>query len=148
MEIIFHCLGLKHLAPEISYRSLVALGIACVNGTPVSSFDRKDADRLLFFCSNQCKDQAIQNAPCAHLSRWSASLTNDRITGSLKSKQISFDANRVREVNKHLTEVSSLSSLKPRLKPATMRPLPHSPKQQMHLFMGLPQPTIHDASQA
>jgi hypothetical protein len=43
--------------------------------------------------------------------------------------------------------VSSLSSLKPRLKPATMRPLPHSPKQQMHLFMGLPQPTIHDASQ-
>ncbi|XP_039814533.1 AT-rich interactive domain-containing protein 4-like isoform X3 [Panicum virgatum] len=35
----------------------------------------------------------------------------------------------------------------PRLKPATMRPLPHSPKQQMHLFMGLPQPTIHDASQ-
>jgi len=60
---------LKHLAPEISYRSLVALGIACVNGTPVSSFDMKDADRLLFFCSNQCKDEAIQNAPCAHLSR-------------------------------------------------------------------------------
>jgi len=138
---------LKHLAPEISYRSLVALGIACVNGTPVSSFDRKDADRLLFFCSNQHKDQVIQNTPCAYLSRWSATLTKDRITGSLKSKQISFDANGVREDNKHLTEGSSLSSLKPRLKPATIRPLPHSPKQQMHLFMGLPQSTIHDASQ-
>jgi hypothetical protein len=138
---------LKHLAPEISYRSLVALGIACVNGTPVSSFDRQDADRLIFFCSNQCKDQAIQNAPCAHLSRWSASLTKDRFTGSLESKQISFDANGVREDNKHLTEGSSLSSLEPRLKPATMRPLPHSPKQQMHLFMGLSQSTIHDASQ-
>lgn len=138
---------LKHLAPEISYRSLVALGIACVNGTPVSSFDRQDADRLLFFCSNQCKDQDIQNGPYAHLSRWSASLTKDRITGSLESKQISSGTNGVTEDRKHLTEGSSLSSLKPRLKPATMRPLPHSPKQQMHLFMGLPQSIIHDASQ-
>ncbi|CAO2211118.1 unnamed protein product [Urochloa humidicola] len=138
---------LKHLAPEISYRSLVALGIACVNGTPVSSFDRQDADRLLFFCSNQCKDQSIKNGPCAHLSRWSASLTKDRITGGLESKQFSLDANGIKEDNKHLTEGSSLSSLKPRLKPATMRPLPHSPKQQMHLFMGLPQSTIHDANQ-
>jgi hypothetical protein len=42
---------LKHLAPEISYRSLVALGIPWVNGTPVYSFDRQDADKLLFFCS-------------------------------------------------------------------------------------------------
>ncbi|OEL19626.1 AT-rich interactive domain-containing protein 4 [Dichanthelium oligosanthes] len=137
---------LKHLAPEISHRSLVALGIACVNGTPVSSFDRQDADRLLFFCSNQCKDQAIQNGPYAHLSRWSASLTKDRM-GTLESKQIPFDTNGVGEDNKHLTEGSSLSSLKPSLKSATMRPLPHSPKQQMHLFMGLPQFIIHDASQ-
>ncbi|CAO2169277.1 unnamed protein product [Urochloa humidicola] len=109
---------LKHLAPEISYRSLVALGIACVNGTPVSSFDR-----------------------------WSASLTKDRITGSLKSKQILLGTNGVKEDNKHLTEGPLLSSLKPMLKPATMRPLPHSLKQQMHLFMGLPQSTIHDANQ-
>ncbi|CAO2188431.1 unnamed protein product [Urochloa humidicola] len=138
---------LKHLAPEISYRSLVALGIACVNGTPVSSFDRQDADRLLFFCSNQCKDQAIKNGPCAHLSRWSASLTKDRITGSLESKQISLGTNGVKEDNKHLTEGPSLSSLKPMLKPATMRPLPHSLKQQTHLFMGLPESSIHDANQ-
>nr|AWT58109.1 AT-rich interactive domain protein [Aeluropus littoralis] len=39
---------LKHLAPEMSYRSLVALGIGCINGTPVASFERQDADRLLF----------------------------------------------------------------------------------------------------
>ncbi|KAG0548594.1 hypothetical protein BDA96_01G179600 [Sorghum bicolor] len=65
-------------------RSLVALGIAWVNGTPVSSFDRQDADRLLFFCSNQCKDQAIQNISYAHLSSWSASLTKDRTTGSIE----------------------------------------------------------------
>ncbi|CAD6245324.1 unnamed protein product [Miscanthus lutarioriparius] len=123
---------LKHLAPEISYRSLVALGIAWVNGTPVSSFDRQDADRLLFFCSNQCKDKAIQNVSYAYLSSWSASLTKDRATGtgSIESKQMSFGAKGVGGDNK-----MSLSSLKPRLKPATMRPIPHSRKQQMHPFM-------------
>lgn len=133
---------LKHLAPEISYRSLVALGIAWVNGTPVSSFDRQDADRLLFFCSNQCGDQAIQNGSYAHVSSWSAPLTKDRTTGSLESKQMSFGAKGVVGDN-----TISLSSLKPRLKPATMRPLPHSRKQQMHPFMGFPQSIIHDASQ-
>ncbi|KAF8769423.1 hypothetical protein HU200_006452 [Digitaria exilis] len=139
---------LKHLAPEISYRSLAALGIACVNGTPVSSFDRQDADRLLFFCSNQHKDQYIQNGPYAYLSRWSASLTKDRITGSLESKQNSSATNGVEEDNKHLTEGSCLSSLKSKLKPATMRPLPHSHRQKLHLVMGLPLSIIHDASQA
>jgi hypothetical protein len=129
---------LKHLAPEISYRSLVALGIAWVNGTPVSSFDRQDADRLLFFCSNQCKDKAIQNVSYAHLSSWSASLTKDRTTGtgSIESKQMSFGAKGDGGDNK-----MSLSSLKPRLKPATMRPIPHSSKQ------GFAQSIIHDASQ-
>jgi len=134
---------LKHLAPEISYRSLVALGIAWVNGTPVSSFDRQDADRLLFFCSNQCKDKAIQNVSYAYLSSWSASLTKDRATGtgSIESKQMSFGAKGVGGDNK------KSPSFKPRLKPATMRPLPHSRKQQMHPFMGFPQSIIHDASQ-
>jgi len=132
---------LKHLAPEISYRSLVALAITWVDGTPVSSFDRQDADRLLFFCSNQCRDQAIQNVSYAHVSSWSASLTKDRTTGSIDSKQMSFGAKGVGGDNK------MSPSLKPRLKPATMRPLPHSRKQQMHPFMGFPQSIIHDASQ-
>ena len=106
---------LKHLAPEISYRSLVALAITWVNGTPVSSFDRQDADQLIFFCSNQCGDQAIQNVWYAHVS----------VGGDNKMSP----------------------SLKPRLKPAIMRPLPHSRKQQMHPFMGFPRSFIHDASQ-
>jgi hypothetical protein len=68
---------LKHLAPEISYRSLVALGISWVNGTPVSSFDWQDAGRLLFLCSNKCGDQAILNGSFAHGSNWAAPLTKD-----------------------------------------------------------------------
>lgn len=132
---------MKHLALEIKYRSLVALGIAWINGTLVSSFDSQDVDRLLFFCSNQCQDQAIQNVSYAHLSTWSASLTKDRTTRSIESKQMSFGAEGVGGDNK-----MSLSSLKPRFKPATMRPIPHSRKQQMNPFMGFPQSIIHDAT--
>ncbi|KAL5232406.1 hypothetical protein ABZP36_031182 [Zizania latifolia] len=138
---------LKYLAPEISYKSLVALGIACVNGTPVSSFDREDADRLLFFCTNQYKDQAIVNTQCFHLPRWSASLTKERMRGSPESKPSTSSVNGVGDDKKHLMKGSSLLSVKRKLKSATMRPIPHSPKRQMHPFMGIHQSIIHDASQ-
>ncbi|KAI3684122.1 hypothetical protein L6452_33341 [Arctium lappa] len=41
---------LRQLAPNISYRSLAALGIASVQGLAVASFQKDDATRLLFFC--------------------------------------------------------------------------------------------------
>jgi hypothetical protein len=82
--------------------------------------------------SAKMKDQAIQNVSYAHLSSWSASLTKDTTTGSIESKQMSFGAKGVGGDNK------MSPSLKPRLKPTTMRPLPHSRKQQMHPFMGFP----------
>lgn len=132
---------LKHLAPEISYRSLVALGIGCINGTPVASFERRDADRLLFFCTSQRKDLANENGPYFHLPRWSASLTKDR------TKVDSESANGVVEDKKHMMEgPSSFSAAKAKLKPATMRPIPHSRKQQMHPFMGMPEAALHETS--
>ncbi|KAK3133400.1 hypothetical protein QOZ80_6AG0536080 [Eleusine coracana subsp. coracana] len=133
---------LKHLAPEMSYRSLVALGIGCINGTPVASFERQDADRLLFFCTSQRKDFANENGPYFHLPRWSASLTKDRTKIGLESKP-----NGVLEDKKHLMEGPSSIPSKFKLKPATMRPIPHSRKQQMHPFMGFPEATIQDVSQ-
>ncbi|URE03613.1 ARID/BRIGHT DNA binding domain [Musa troglodytarum] len=47
---------LKYLAPEVSYRSLVTLGIASIQGISVASFEMEDADRLLFFCRRQGMD--------------------------------------------------------------------------------------------
>ncbi|XP_062198527.1 AT-rich interactive domain-containing protein 4-like isoform X2 [Phragmites australis] len=139
---------LKHLAPEMSYRSLVALGIGCINGTPVASFERQDADRLLFFCTGQRKDLATENGPHFHLPRWSASLTKDRTKVGSESKPNLIGANGVLEDKKHLTEgPSSFPSIKSKLKPATMRPIPRSRKQQMHPFMGFPEATVHEASQ-
>uniref|UniRef100_A0A0E0ECH6 Uncharacterized protein n=1 Tax=Oryza meridionalis TaxID=40149 RepID=A0A0E0ECH6_9ORYZ len=77
---------LKYLAQETSYKSLVPLGIASVNGTPVSSFDKEDVDRLLFFCTNQDEDEAFGNGLYHHLPRWSASLAKDRVKGNIVSK--------------------------------------------------------------
>uniref|UniRef100_A0A0D9X8H9 Uncharacterized protein n=1 Tax=Leersia perrieri TaxID=77586 RepID=A0A0D9X8H9_9ORYZ len=70
---------LKYLAQEISYKSLAALGIACVNGTPVSSFDRQDVERFNFFCTNRYKDEATVDSMYFCLPRWSASLAKDRL---------------------------------------------------------------------
>uniref|UniRef100_A0A0E0ICS1 ARID domain-containing protein n=1 Tax=Oryza nivara TaxID=4536 RepID=A0A0E0ICS1_ORYNI len=133
---------LKYLAQETSYKSLVPLGIACVNGTPVSSFDRQDVDRLLFFCKNE----AIVNGLYSHLPRWSASLVKDRLKGTPESKSSTFSANGVGEYQKHPMKGTSLL-VKPKLKSAKMRPIPHSSKRQMHPFVGIPPSFIHDASQ-
>lgn len=47
---------LRQLAPDASYRSLVALGIASVQSLSVAAFGEDDAKRLLFFCSKLRKD--------------------------------------------------------------------------------------------
>ncbi|XP_006662238.1 AT-rich interactive domain-containing protein 4-like [Oryza brachyantha] len=72
---------LKYLAQEISYKSLVALGIACINGTPVCSFDRQDVDRILFG-ANQHNDEPAVHGLYSHPPRWSATLAKDRLKGS------------------------------------------------------------------
>ena len=56
----FYYQVLRQLAPDVSYRSLVALGIASIQGLPVASFEKDDAERLLFFCSRHGKDGKIQ----------------------------------------------------------------------------------------
>ncbi|KQJ90354.1 AT-rich interactive domain-containing protein 4 [Brachypodium distachyon] len=138
---------LKHLAREISYRSLVALGVGCINATPVASFDREDADRVLFFCTGQQKDLVADSGPYFHLPRWSASLTKDRVKRGSESKPNVFGANGTSEDKELPIEgPSSLTPLKAKFKPATMRPIPHSRQQQMHPFMGFPEATIHENS--
>ncbi|GAB2222187.1 hypothetical protein Drorol1_Dr00013391 [Drosera rotundifolia] len=54
---------LRQLAPEASYRSFVALGIASIHGTAVASFEKDDADRLMFLCTRHENDFELQN-PC------------------------------------------------------------------------------------
>ncbi|KAK1314674.1 AT-rich interactive domain-containing protein 4 [Acorus calamus] len=42
---------LRQLAPDMSYRSFSSLGIASIQGSSVASFEKEDAERLLFFCN-------------------------------------------------------------------------------------------------
>ncbi|GMH22016.1 hypothetical protein Nepgr_023859 [Nepenthes gracilis] len=61
---------LRQLAPETSYRGLVALGIASIQGMAVASFEKDDANRLLFFCMSQGKDFDLQNAYVTNPPSW------------------------------------------------------------------------------
>lgn len=45
----------------MSYRSLVVLGVASIQGLPVASFEKDDAQRLLFFCGKQISDTDTSN---------------------------------------------------------------------------------------
>lgn len=50
---------LRQLAQDVSYRSLVALGIASIHGLAVASFEKDDVERLIFFCNRQGKDLGL-----------------------------------------------------------------------------------------
>ncbi|CAH9098850.1 unnamed protein product [Cuscuta epithymum] len=44
---------LRQLAPDFSYRGFVALGIASLQGIAVATFEKEDAERIHFFCTEQ-----------------------------------------------------------------------------------------------
>ncbi|KAK4741470.1 hypothetical protein SAY87_025058 [Trapa incisa] len=50
--------ALRQLALDASHHGLVALGVGSIQGLAVASFDKDDAERLLFFCSAKNQDRA------------------------------------------------------------------------------------------
>ncbi|KAJ6826948.1 AT-rich interactive domain-containing protein 4 [Iris pallida] len=151
---------LKHLAPELSYRSLVSLGIACIQGTPVASFEKEDADRLLFFCTRQGKDLPGEDIVYRRLPRWSAPLMNERSRPAQISKLFLTSAmaggngaacpKRERNHNdreKRLVEGSRMPPLPARkkLKVAALKPIPHTRQHKMLPF--IPQNDAYEGSQ-
>ncbi|KAJ4814603.1 AT-rich interactive domain-containing protein 4 [Rhynchospora pubera] len=107
---------LCHLAQEPTHRTLVALGIASIQGISVAAFEKRDSDRLLFFCSqNKTKgkdDTTFLSAP----PDWSAPLVRKRAQPGLD-----LEAN---PSNK-------------RMKLSSLRPIPHARKQRMVPFVGV-----------
>nr|CAD1838055.1 unnamed protein product [Ananas comosus var. bracteatus] len=79
---------LKNLAREVSYRSLVALGIASVQGIPVASFEKEDAERLLFFCNGQDSGFHIPADLLSRMPTWSSSFTRKRSAPNPETKPI------------------------------------------------------------
>ncbi|KAK6118737.1 hypothetical protein DH2020_047542 [Rehmannia glutinosa] len=92
---------LRQLAPDISYRTLVALGVASIQGLAVASFEKDDADRLLFFCTRQGNNNdadvndgnqvkaTLPVAPAKHASVGATPVTNRKSTSSsYQAKQV------------------------------------------------------------
>eukprot|EP00262_Sarcandra_glabra_P011860 TRINITY_DN2932_c0_g6_i1.p1 TRINITY_DN2932_c0_g6~~TRINITY_DN2932_c0_g6_i1.p1 ORF type:complete len:774 (+),score=118.28 TRINITY_DN2932_c0_g6_i1:178-2499(+) len=152
---------LRQLAPEVSYRSLVTLGIASIQGSSVASFEKDDANRLLFFCTRQEKNQPRGDiilssppdwlkppAPSRHISD---SYKETRLIncGTVKENKISFC-----KITEHDKETRSLEEnttplvpVRQKLKVAAMRPIPHTRQHKLLPFLGIPEIEPHDGNQ-
>ncbi|XP_008783147.2 AT-rich interactive domain-containing protein 4-like [Phoenix dactylifera] len=153
---------LRQLSPEVSYRSLVTLGVASIQGISVASFEKEDADRLLFFCTKQGKDLSLQDGLLCSVPSWSSSLIRKRsrpipdrkpmtYNNTLSENGATFlkDDQDVKE-EASLVEGTNLSSMavKKRLRVAAMRPIPHFRQHKMLPFSGVPQIDLNDGNQA
>ncbi|XP_020582386.1 LOW QUALITY PROTEIN: AT-rich interactive domain-containing protein 4-like [Phalaenopsis equestris] len=152
---------LRHLAPEISYRSLVSLGIASIQGTPVASFEKEDADRLLFFCSRHGKDTSTDDVFLSHMPRWSSFLISERSNHNPESmpihpiKLVGTNGIIYKKFNRNHNDKRSaerinmaVSHPKKRMKFAAMRPIPHLRQHKMLPFSGVPESEAYDGTHA
>lgn len=147
---------LRQLAPDVSYRSLVALGVASIQGLPVASFDRDDAERVLFFCSRHGKDTCTDNLIFSSPPSWlrPPAPSRKRVESSQGTTPASHDgaSNKIDEEVKDtgLRNGVSMPMLpaRKRLKVAAMRPIPHVRRHKMTPFSGMSEADGHDGGQA
>lgn len=142
---------LRQLAPDVSYRSLVALGIASIQGLPVASFEKDDAERLLFFCSRHgketCKDNLIFSShpswlrpPAPSRKRSEPSLGSTPARNGVSNKIDEDD----RDTGLRNGVSMPLLPARQRLKVAAMRPIPHVRRHKMTPFSGMSELDGHD----
>ncbi|XP_054780901.1 AT-rich interactive domain-containing protein 4-like isoform X2 [Prosopis cineraria] len=152
---------LRQLAPNVTYRSLVVLGIASIQGLPIASFGEDDAERLLFFYQSQGKDSGggkiIFSSPPGWLKpppptrkryepsqEASPGLQDGVLTGQSTIQRIDEEEKDTRMVNGIGT---SLTPARQRLKVSAMRPIPHVHRHRMTLFSGPSETDGYDGAQ-
>ncbi|XP_043704301.1 AT-rich interactive domain-containing protein 4 [Telopea speciosissima] len=154
---------LRQLAPEVSYRSLVTLGIASIQGLSVASFEKDDAERLLFFCTRQGKDLHPNNSSPCSPPRWlrppapgqkraePCQGAIDVIHSGLIAKNGATFSKLIDDEKKESRsrdEVSMpLVPVRQKLKVAAMRPIPHAHQHKMLPFSGIPEADGNDGGQ-
>lgn len=131
---------LRQLALDASHHGLVALGVASIQGLAVASFEKDDADRLLFFCSaeNQDRNSASNfefsslNPPTwfrlpvpsrkrPEMSRTTSHHPNDDESFTYRNRG-EGEKSEIRDGGQH------------RLKAAALRPIPRIRPRKVHLF--------------
>lgn len=152
---------LRQLAPEASYRSLVALGIASIQGLAVASFQKDDAERLLFFCERQQNDRHLQNGDLIAPPSWlrpppPSRKDSEAGHGSSPCSHYNFQsriqaqgggADQEDKEFRFLNGAYTSTVVRPRSKLAPMRPIPHTNLRKMMPFTGIAQADNHDAGQ-
>ncbi|RYR24340.1 hypothetical protein HN873_038521 [Arachis hypogaea] len=141
---------LRQLAPDISYRSLVALGIASIQGLPVASFEKDDAERLLFFYQGCDKDSYANNTIFSSPPGWlkpppptrkryeptqgaSLALHDGAFAGDGAVRKVDEEERDGKMANGISTP---LTPARQRLKVSAMRPIPHVRRHRMTPFSG------------
>ncbi|KAA8541586.1 hypothetical protein F0562_022738 [Nyssa sinensis] len=152
---------LRQLAPDVSYRSLVALGIASIQGLAVAAFEKDDAERLLFFCPRQEKDIHLKNsnfsspswlrppAPSRKRSEPCQETSPDSHIGLVSGYQDAVKKEHQEDKETRLTNgaTTPLVPVRQKLKVAAMRPIPHIRHQKMLPFAGISEADVHDGGQ-
>ncbi|KAK9213063.1 hypothetical protein WN943_002449 [Citrus x changshan-huyou] len=125
---------LRQLAPDVSYRSLVMLGIASIQGLSVASFEKDDAERLLFFCTGQGQADHTENSVLTRPPSW--------LTSPAPSRKRSEPCRESKGV-----ESENVCNVRPKLNSAAMRPIPHTRHYKMLPFSGFSEIERYDGDQ-
>ncbi|TYG66955.1 hypothetical protein ES288_D05G040300v1 [Gossypium darwinii] len=129
---------LRQLAPDVSYRSLVMLGIASVQGLSVASFEKDDAERLLFFSIRQGKDPLWDGSVIARSPNW--------LVPPAPCRKRSQPTKGTKPLNCTIMEgLNGNVRLKPNV--AAMRPIPHTHRHKMLPFSGFSEAERYDGDQ-
>ncbi|CAK9179829.1 unnamed protein product, partial [Ilex paraguariensis] len=153
---------LRQLAPDVSYRSLVVLGIASIQGLAVASFEKDDAERLLFFGARQGKDVSLNNFNVCSCPTWLRSPAprrkrtemcpetspvspNSLISGNHDGVKIEDQENKEAGLINWVM-MPLVHPARQKLKVAAMRPIPHIRHQKMLPFSGISEAAGHDGS--
>ncbi|GAV70983.1 ARID domain-containing protein [Cephalotus follicularis] len=127
---------LRQLAPDVSYRSLVMLGIASIQGLSVASFEKEDAERLLFFCKKQGEDLYLNNSVPTRPPSWLMPPAPSRKRSEPYRESKPFVSTGVKGENG--------GNIKQKLNIAAMRPIPHTSRHKMLPFSGYSEAERYD----
>ncbi|WVZ19108.1 hypothetical protein V8G54_006430 [Vigna mungo] len=120
---------LRQLASNVSYRSLVMLGIASIQGLPVASFNKDDAERLLFFCTKQEKEDCHNEQVFSAIPSW--------LKPPPPSRKRSEPCTSSKSINPSGRGIEDLGSYRQKLNLAAMRPIPQSHRHKILPFSAL-----------
>ncbi|XP_022750015.1 AT-rich interactive domain-containing protein 4-like [Durio zibethinus] len=129
---------LRQLAPDVSYRSLVMLGIASIQGLSVASFEKDDAERLLFFCTRQGKDPLWDSSVIARSPSW--------LVPPAPCRKRSEPCKDTKYLNCTIMEGVN-GNARPKPNVAVMRPIPHTHRHKMLPFSGFSEAERYDGDQ-